>query len=202
MTNLLTLPTEISLHTPFTVYIIATITIAHLSACKFVLKEKELQIARERIRVAMGALESFADIWPRGKKVVADVKTIARELLRLVPDNRSALPSEDGTRKSSNPGIQTTFHVPSDKRPPAEPGFLSTPALDSFGFIGENFGVDLLFPSTGLTMFPNPPKVQRWILAATTIGKLVNSAGLQAQFMRNGIWEGRLQARQRLCDGQ
>jgi hypothetical protein len=146
MTNLLTLPTEISLHTPFTVYIIATITIAHLSACKFVLKEKELQIARERIRVAMGALESFADIWPRGKKVVADVKTIARELLRLVPENRSALPSEDGTRKSSNPGIQTTFHVPSDKRLPAEPGFLSTPALDSFGFIGENFGVDLLFP--------------------------------------------------------
>ena len=33
--------------------------------------------------MAIGALESFAEIWPRGKVIVGQVKTVARELLCL-----------------------------------------------------------------------------------------------------------------------
>jgi hypothetical protein len=83
LTDLLTLPTRMAMHTPFTICMVATMTIAHLSACKHVLQGEALKVARERIRVAMGALEIFAEVWPRGRKVVREVKTIARELLSL-----------------------------------------------------------------------------------------------------------------------
>ncbi|GJN72435.1 hypothetical protein PLICBS_006508 [Purpureocillium lilacinum] len=87
MTKLLALPTNMSLHTPFTICMIATITIAHLSACKYRLRGPQLQLGRERIRVAVGALETFAETWPRGKKVLREIKIIAKELLRIGPEN-------------------------------------------------------------------------------------------------------------------
>ena len=85
MTDLLTMPVRIGVLTPFTSCMIAKVTIAHLSACRFVLREQpeQLKVARERIRVAMGALEIFAEVWPKGKATVSEVKTIARELLSL-----------------------------------------------------------------------------------------------------------------------
>ncbi|KAF2094421.1 hypothetical protein NA57DRAFT_13940, partial [Rhizodiscina lignyota] len=83
MTALLTLPTNMAAHTPFTICMVATVTIGHLSACNHVLKGEQLKIARERIRVAIGALEAFAEVWPRGKKVLREVKLVARELLGL-----------------------------------------------------------------------------------------------------------------------
>lgn len=80
---MLTLPIRLARHTPFNICMIATMTIAHLSACKYVFTGDQLKIARERIRVAMGALEVFAEIWPRAKKVVGEVKIVARTLLSL-----------------------------------------------------------------------------------------------------------------------
>ncbi|EON62361.1 hypothetical protein W97_01583 [Coniosporium apollinis CBS 100218] len=94
MTDMLTLPTRIAVHSPFTICMIATMTIAHLSACKYVLKGEQLKIARERIRVAMGALEVFAEVWPRGKKVVREVKIVARELLSLGAGTEAREPTE------------------------------------------------------------------------------------------------------------
>lgn len=146
MTNLLTLPTKILLHTPFTVCIVATITIAHLSACKFVLDGRELQIARERIRVAMGALETFAEVWPRAKNVLTEVKTIARELLHLSPENRSARSSEDRTSCVSNPYIETALRIGDNPVAP-EADFLSS--LDDFGFVDDRFSLGPFFPADG-----------------------------------------------------
>lgn len=85
MTEMLTLPCRMAVHDPFHICMIAATTIAHLSACKNTLQGEALQIARERIRVAMGALEIFAEVWPRAKEVVKELKTIARELLKLGP---------------------------------------------------------------------------------------------------------------------
>lgn len=87
---MLTLPVRLARHTPFNICMIATMTVAHLSACKYVFTGEELKVARERIRVAMGALEVFAEIWPRGKKVVGEVKIIARTLLSLEPRPRQS----------------------------------------------------------------------------------------------------------------
>lgn len=88
--DMLTLPVRLARHTPFNICMIATMTVAHLSACKYVFTGDQLKVARERIRVAMGALEVFAEIWPRGKKVVGEVKIIARTLLSLEPRPRQA----------------------------------------------------------------------------------------------------------------
>jgi hypothetical protein len=88
--DMLTLPIRLARHTPFNICMIATMTIAHLSACKYVFTGEQLKIARERIRVAMGALEVFAEIWPRAKKVVGEVKIVARTLLSLEPRPRQA----------------------------------------------------------------------------------------------------------------
>lgn len=83
--DMLTLPIRLARHTPFNICMIATMTIAHLSACKHVFTGEQLKVARERIRVAMGALEVFAEIWPRAKKIVCEVKIVARTLLSLEP---------------------------------------------------------------------------------------------------------------------
>lgn len=96
ITDMITLPTRIAVHSPFTICIIATITIAHLSACKHVLEDEQLKISRERIRVAMGALETFAEVWPKGKKVVREVKTIAKELLSLKAATETGRLAESG----------------------------------------------------------------------------------------------------------
>ncbi|KAI5465075.1 hypothetical protein BGZ63DRAFT_440538 [Mariannaea sp. PMI_226] len=97
MTDLLTLPTDMTLHTPFTICMTATITIAHLSACKFVFKGRELDVARERIRLAIGALESFGEIWPRAKKVVREIKAIARDVLHLGREEKADAFQDDGS---------------------------------------------------------------------------------------------------------
>jgi hypothetical protein len=171
MTNLLTLPTKVSLHTPFTICIVATITIAHLSACKYVLQGEALKTARERIRVAMGALETFAEVWPRGKRVVREVKIIARELLRLSPETAagsagpsglssglsSGVPSGppsapaalDKTMENPNP-YETTLRILNDKSSTVEADYFAS--LDSFCFVGEglgeNFDLQSFFPAS------------------------------------------------------
>ena len=102
MTDMLTLPCRMAVHTPFSICIIANITIAHLSACKYILKGEQLRVARERIRVAMGFLEIFSEMWPRGKRVVREVKTIAKELLSLGPGAESEKPPEGGSLLDEN----------------------------------------------------------------------------------------------------
>ena len=89
LTELLTLPTRVIVHTPFIICMLATTTIAHLSACKHPLKDRTLKIARERIRVNLGALKTLGDIWPLGRRTYHEVGIVARELLcPRIPETR------------------------------------------------------------------------------------------------------------------
>jgi Fungal specific transcription factor domain len=83
LTDLLTLPTRFTRHTPFVICMIAVTTIAHLSACKYVLGGRDLKVARARVRTAMGALKAYEDIWPLGKRTYREVGIVAREILSL-----------------------------------------------------------------------------------------------------------------------
>lgn len=133
LTNMLTLPTSIGVWSPFIICIIATTTIAHLSACKFVLKGEQLTVARERIRVAMGALESFAEVWPGGKRTVREIKTIARELLclgsaatpEMSTDNAAALSTTSQTR-GGGLATEPDYYVGFDWS-----GYFNVPDLDT-----------------------------------------------------------------------
>jgi len=88
--DMLTLPTKMAVHTPFTICMISTATIAQLSACKHELKGDQLKVARQQIRVAMGALEIFAEVWPGVRRTIKETKIVARELLKLNGANEVA----------------------------------------------------------------------------------------------------------------
>jgi hypothetical protein len=125
---MLTLPGRLAVHTPFTICMIATSTIAHLSACKYLFEGEALQVARERIRVAMGALEIFAEVWPRGKRVAREVKTVAREILSLAP-------ASEGYKPVQTQSIQLSY-VPMLQGNSPHLGAAVVSDVDSSGYYG------------------------------------------------------------------
>jgi len=146
MTDMLTLPCRMAVHTPFSICIIANITIAHLSACKHILKGEQLRVARERIRVAMGSLEIFSEVWPRGEKVVREVKTIAKELLSLGPGAESEKPPEGGSLLDENvPQILNDSPIIHAEL------FTGTNPADYFDFPGSGLELGLEFARSDLT---------------------------------------------------
>jgi hypothetical protein len=83
MTDLLTLPINLLNQSPMIVCQIATPTVALISACKNVLQGEEVIAAREQIRVAIAAIEKFAEVWPRAAKTAKQLKIIAREIFGI-----------------------------------------------------------------------------------------------------------------------
>lgn len=85
--QLLTLPTNLHTHTPFLICMIANATIAHLSACRFLLQGEKLATSREKIRLTMGTLKRLGEYWSLGKRTFQELGTIAREILCLTADS-------------------------------------------------------------------------------------------------------------------
>lgn len=83
LNSLLTLPTKLTAHTPFTICMIANMTIAHLSACRYVFSESKLSLERDKIRLNMGVLKMLGEFWPAGQREYTTMGTIAREILAL-----------------------------------------------------------------------------------------------------------------------
>lgn len=81
-THLLSLPTRFTQHTTF-VIMVAVTTIAHLSACRYVLDGRDLKVARVRVRATMGARKAYEDIWPLGRWTYREVGIVACEMLSL-----------------------------------------------------------------------------------------------------------------------
>ncbi|KAL1611958.1 hypothetical protein SLS60_000181 [Paraconiothyrium brasiliense] len=98
--SLLTLPIRFSTQTPFIVCMIANMTIAHLSACRYVYREPRLSLERDKIRLKMGVLKMLGEFWVAGKREYATLGTIAREILALkeeeihIPKRTPILPLE------------------------------------------------------------------------------------------------------------
>jgi hypothetical protein len=86
LNGLLSLPTRLTTHTPFIICMISNMTIAHLSACKWVFEEPKLSLERDKIRLNMGVLKMMGEYWPAGKREYRDVGTIAREILSLIDE--------------------------------------------------------------------------------------------------------------------
>lgn len=68
-------------HTPFTTCMVSEGTLALLSACKFQLKDKELRIARDQIKMTIGCLKALGEVWPRTARNVGEIQMIARHVL-------------------------------------------------------------------------------------------------------------------------
>lgn len=87
--HLLTLPTNIKSHSPFIICMIANVTIAHLSACRFVIAGERLATSREKIRLTMGTLKRLSEYWILGQRTYREIGMIAREILCLENENRA-----------------------------------------------------------------------------------------------------------------
>lgn len=58
-------------------------TIAQLSACRYILQEPQLSLEREKIRLNMGVLKMMGEVWPSGHREYLAMGIIAREILNL-----------------------------------------------------------------------------------------------------------------------
>ncbi|TIC96174.1 hypothetical protein CH35J_008749 [Colletotrichum higginsianum] len=101
--RLLALPVRPFHHTPFVTCMISEGTLALLSACNFLLRGKELSIARDQIRMMIGCLKTLGETWPRTERNVQEIQTVARHVLRLGPNVTAGTSS--GTRSSRVPSL-------------------------------------------------------------------------------------------------
>ncbi|KAK5994006.1 C6 finger domain transcription factor iacK [Cladobotryum mycophilum] len=109
--RLLALPGRPCSHSPFTVCMLTTGTLSLLAACKFLLKEEKLSIARDQIRVSVGYHKVMAAVWSQAKSNLQEVQAIAREVLAIGANGkankavvRTAEISVNSGQPSSNSG--------------------------------------------------------------------------------------------------
>lgn len=107
MSDLIHLPANIVKCSPFTICMIANTMVAHLSACRYIFRDRTLQLERERVRSSMGALRALGEYWPLGKRTYHEMGIIAREILALtdqdIPRPRPLARPETSPRAPSPP---------------------------------------------------------------------------------------------------
>jgi hypothetical protein len=87
ISKLITLPCPLIKHSPFFTCVITLGAIVHLSACSWLLHGDEGFLAKERIRLGVGALKTLEEVWSVAGCVLMQVKGVAREVFSLqVPE--------------------------------------------------------------------------------------------------------------------
>lgn len=140
--DLLTLPTNITTHTPFIICMISNLVIAHLAACRFHYSGQPLKLARERVRLSMGALKVLGEYWPMGQRTYKEVGIIAREILGLKQVTQV------------KPVVESPGYVPPEPERAFEPGseempdvsvFMDPPSFADIQLLDTNFDFCGLF---------------------------------------------------------
>ncbi|PVH97903.1 hypothetical protein DM02DRAFT_643881 [Periconia macrospinosa] len=111
LNTLLTLPTRFATHTPFNICMIANMTIAQLSACRYIFQEPRLSAEREKIRLNMGVLKMLGEFWPAGKREYKAVGIIARTILGLREEEVRVPPDVEEAVMIKQHPLKTT-HTP------------------------------------------------------------------------------------------
>ncbi|KAE8374898.1 hypothetical protein BDV26DRAFT_268997 [Aspergillus bertholletiae] len=88
---LILLPLGTAQLSPFLFCMISCCTIAYLVACKSAFTQDEAEVARSRIRVCLGTLKHYEDIWPRAKMILCELRAIAQ--LIMFTDSAAQPPS-------------------------------------------------------------------------------------------------------------
>ncbi|KAF2470365.1 uncharacterized protein BDR25DRAFT_287260 [Lindgomyces ingoldianus] len=100
-TKLLAIPCVMEKHHLFTLCISASLAAAQIAACNVLLEDRALSIARDRIRLSIGALNAMGSLWPLAKKMARDIRFIARRTLSIPQRNHSA--EVEGTAETEIP---------------------------------------------------------------------------------------------------
>ncbi|KAJ6437699.1 putative AC transposase [Purpureocillium lavendulum] len=116
--RLLALPAGSSNRSPFTVCMLTTGTLSLLSACKFILQDQKLAIARDQLRLSIGYLKAMSGVWVKAAKNLEEVQTIAREVLMLSPGR-----SRGGNGQQASSGLAAIANqAPNSQGMPPEMG--------------------------------------------------------------------------------
>ncbi len=89
LSNLISLPVELTKHSPFFTCAITLSAIVHLSASSIPMYSDKSAVMRERVLLATGALKSLSVIWAVAGSVLQQVKEVARGVLAFDPNNLS-----------------------------------------------------------------------------------------------------------------
>jgi hypothetical protein len=81
--NLYALPTSIINHTPLGICGIVLSTLANLSACAYILTGSEWYRTRDRIRLGLGCLKTFSEVWEVSRWTEKETKKIARTVFAM-----------------------------------------------------------------------------------------------------------------------
>jgi hypothetical protein len=81
--NLYALPTSIINHTPLGICGIVLSTLANLSACAYILTGSEWYRTRDRVRLGLGCLKTFSEIWEVSRWTEKETKKIARTVFAM-----------------------------------------------------------------------------------------------------------------------
>ena len=91
-TSLLSIQCPAERHSLFATCIVSEISLAQISACKLLLDEHAMSIARDRIRLSIGFLTQMGTVWPLAKEMARDVRYVARRTLSNVSTARGPEP--------------------------------------------------------------------------------------------------------------
>ncbi|KAI1846916.1 hypothetical protein JX266_007137 [Neoarthrinium moseri] len=131
--RILALPARPFNHSPFTTCMVSEGILALLSACNFLLKGKELGIARDQIRMIIGCLKALGEIWSRTARNVSEIQYIARHVFGLQSKGTNEnTPNSSEGRNSSSEEIQ--------QRSGSDAETLSSDAFCSMDAIGDLCG--------------------------------------------------------------
>ena len=81
--NLYALPCSIINHTPLGICGIVLSTLANLSACAYILTGSEWYRTRDRIRLGLGCLKTFSEVWEVSRRTEKETKQIARTVFAM-----------------------------------------------------------------------------------------------------------------------
>ncbi|CAG8257515.1 unnamed protein product [Penicillium salamii] len=138
--ELLTLPSNMRNHSPFIICMIANVTIAHLSACRFVYSGERRSKSREKIRLTMGTLKRLSEHWILGKRTYREIGIVAREILSLSKD-----PPTDPAYANATIPETSSFEIPAfNLLPDAEFDFcaLFDAAVPNLSELNSQFAVE------------------------------------------------------------
>lgn len=124
VTNLYALPCHIANHTPLGVCGLTLATLANLSACSYVLSGPEWYRARDRVRLGLGGLKAFGEVWALGRRTEKETKMIARSIFTAVK------PEVQGTIVDTG---NVVFDMPMTVPTPASGGWQELSELDLMG---------------------------------------------------------------------
>lgn len=90
-TKLLAIPCAVEKHNVMIGCIIASIATAQIAACKL-LEDHALAIARDRVRLSIGYLNTLGAIWQTFATMAKEVRFVARSALRELPSTLTSQP--------------------------------------------------------------------------------------------------------------